>query len=1076
MRYFLEPTGENPKYPCGTCQKNVSTNHNAIQCDLCNYWTHIKCDRIDNKDYENLKKSNDTYFCKICKEETIPFQKLSNQQFFTSVTKDIKDINENSSLKIFPTSNEKSLFNELNGLNLPDDDLDEPRSINCEYYDADQPLPKLDNNRNFSLFHINIASLGKHKDEFEDLLSILDQKFDVMGITETKIKKDCVPIFDLSIDGYNCFHTPTESEKGGALLYIKDQHNCKIREDLNKEIYKPGKLESIFIEIINKNKKNIIIGCVYRHPSMDIDDFNSNHLEQTLEKISNENKDVFLLGDWNIDLMKTDEDKHIREFYDIITTNLMVPHIVLPTRLTSNSKTLIDNIFSNAINFDKGISGNITASISDHLPQFLIIPKENYQPPKKHNIFKRDVKNFDKETFVAEIINTNWNTVLSIEKGDPNYSFEMFNSKINQLLDKYVPLKKVTKKDFKHQLKPWVTSGICKSIKRRDKLLQKFIKAKDAEIKNELHLRYKTLRNQIVSLIRTSKKQHFQQYFTENSNNIRKTWKGIKNIINVRSSTLGQPTSMKIGKEISTDPSKIAEGFNEFFSSIAKNLQDKIYFAGENYSNYLGQSSDYRFLFESADTKEIILIIDSFDNNKAQGPYSIPTDVLKIIKSNICYPLKEIINLSFATGIYPTKLKIARVNPIFKNKGDPLNFSNYRPISLLSNINKIFEKLVYSRLYSFLNLHNSIYDLQFGFRAKHSTNHALISLTESIREALDNGNFACGIFIDLQKAFDTVDHFILLKKLEHYGIRGRANEWFQSYLSNRQQFVSINGFESKPLAMNYGVPQGSVLGPLLFLIYINDLHNAIKYSTTLHFADDTNLLAVNESLKKLQKQVNLDLRFLCNWLKANKISLNASKTELVIFRHPNKPINYDLKIKINGKKLIPSSFIKYLGILIDCHLNWQIHSNDLATKLSRAIGMLSKIRHYVKFATLRMIYYGIFSSLLFYGSQIWGQSNSQSINKLQILQNKALRILTFNPPRTSAGPLFKECKILKLADNVKLQNFLFAYDNLKNTLPSALKDSLNTVDNVHRHETRSFTYKQYELPSVTVSNLNRPPR
>ena len=234
-------------------------------------------------------------------------------------------------------------------------------------------------------------------------------------------------------------------------------------------------------------------------------------------------------------------------------------------------------------------------------------------------------------------------------------------------------------------------------------------------------------------------------------------------------------------------------------------------------------------------------------SSKATGPHSIPTEILKLIKPNICHPLKEIINLSFATGIYPDILKIAKVIPIFKNKGDELLVSNYRPISLLSNVNKIFEKLAYSRLYSFLNLHNCIYELQFGFRAHHSTNHALISLTEMIRNALDNSNFACGIFIDLQKAFDTVDHEILLKKLDYYGVRGLANNWFKSYLSNRQQFVSINGFNSKNLTMKYGVPQGSVLGPLLFLIYINDLHKAIKYSVTHLFADDTNLLVTNSN-------------------------------------------------------------------------------------------------------------------------------------------------------------------------------------------------------------------------------------
>ena len=208
---------------------------------------------------------------------------------------------------------------------------------------------------------------------------------------------------------------------------------------------------------------------------------------------------------------------------------------------------------------------------------------------------------------------------------------------------------------------------------------------------------------------------------------------------------------------------------------------------------------------------------------------------------------------------------------------------NYRPISLLSNINKIYEKLMYSRLYNFLNLHNCIYDLQFGFRGKHSTNHALLSLTENICDALDNYNFACGIFIDLQKAFATVDHSILLDKQNHYGIRGKANDWFKSYLRTRKQYVSIRGFESKTENMEFGVPQGSVLGPLLFLIYINDLHVAIKYSLVHHFADDTNLLLKNKSLKQLQKHINIDLKFLCNWLKANKISLNTSKTELILF-------------------------------------------------------------------------------------------------------------------------------------------------------------------------------------------------
>ena len=230
-------------------------------------------------------------------------------------------------------------------------------------------------------------------------------------------------------------------------------------------------------------------------------------------------------------------------------------------------------------------------------------------------------------------------------------------------------------------------------------------------------------------------------------------------------------------------------------------------------------------------------------------------------------------------------------------------------------------------------MHNCIYELQFGFRANHSANHALISLTEKIRESLDSNNLTCGVFIDLQKAVDTVNHDILLHKLNHYGVRGVANNWFRSYLSNRQQFVYINGFHSSYKTMHYGVPQGSVLGPLLFLIYINDLHKALKFCMTHHFADDTNLLYSSSSIKKIQKYVNLR-----KWLKANKISLNASKTEIIIFRDPRKKTEFELKIKIDGKKIFPSKFVKYLGIYLDCHLSWQEPETNDRNRLNRAKG------------------------------------------------------------------------------------------------------------------------------------------
>ena len=226
------------------------------------------------------------------------------------------------------------------------------------------------------------------------------------------------------------------------------------------------------------------------------------------------------------------------------------------------------------------------------------------------------------------------------------------------------------------------------------------------------------------------------------------------------------------------------------------------------------------------------------------------------------------------TGVFPSVLKSAKVVPVFK-KDSKLDYSNYRPISLLSNIEKILEKLMYKRLYTFLNNDNIIYNLQFGFRQQYSTSHTLINITENIRKALDGGNIGCGVFVDLQKAFDTVDHQILLAKLNHFGIRGVTKDWFKSYLSNRNQYVSINDFDSGLTSINCGVPQGSALGPLLFLLYINDLNQAIKFCKVHHFVDDTNLLCLSNSTKKLNKLVNTDLKHLVNWLNANKISLNV---------------------------------------------------------------------------------------------------------------------------------------------------------------------------------------------------------
>ena len=466
---------------------------------------------------------------------------------------------------------------------------------------------------------------------------------------------------------------------------------------------------------------------------------------------------------------------------------------------------------------------------------------------------------------------------------------------------------------------------------------------------------------------------------------------------------------------------------------------------------------------------EVEDIISKFDTNKKTGPNSLPQPILQSIKKSISIPLSNLFNMSFEAGQCPSFLKLSSVIPVYK-KDSKLVVANYRPISLLSNINKILEKLMFNRLYSFLESHKCIYDLQFGFRQKHSTNHALLSMTQQIKDAIDNGNVAVGVFVDFQKAFDTVNHKILLRKLEHYGIRGIANKWFSSYLSNRQQYVSIGGTNSETKPMLHGVPQGSVLGPLLFLVYINDLNRCIRFSTTRHFADDTNLLFTIDYSKQRNRnpmrKLNIDLKSLNQWLLANKISLNSTKTELIFFRNKrtSKPNG---KIKLNGVKLSETDNVKYVGIIFDEYLNFQRHIKILNAKLKRANNLIAISRHYLTHKLLLQIYYGQFYSHLTYGCQLWGQ-NENALEQTISQQNKAVRLISFAHYQADSNPLFKNLKLLKLTDIVKYSNILFTHNTINNNSPRTFQDYFIFNEINHQHQTVNSLSSIYSIPAGSL--------
>ena len=311
----------------------------------------------------------------------------------------------------------------------------------------------------------------------------------------------------------------------------------------------------------------------------------------------------------------------------------------------------------------------------------------------------------------------------------------------------------------------------------------------------------------------------------------------------------------------------------------------------------------------------------------------------------IAKPLETLFNILFITGIVPNSFKVAEVIPVYK-KGSQTNLCNYRPISLLSIFNKLLEKLMFKRLIDFLEKNNMFYDRQFGFRAKHSTDHAILSIIDKIQRAIDKSDFSCGIFLDFSKAFDTANHKILLKKVEYYGVRGIARNWFASYLYNRQQTVVINNTASDPQNITYGIPQGSVLGPLLFLIYINDFHSSSKLFDFHLFADDANLFYKHKNLATLQTNINAELTNVHTWLCANKLSFNIKNPNFVIFHPAQRKLQFNVNLFLNNKQLRPEKCIKYLGILINSQISWKPQIESITKKLKRSVGLLSKIRYF----------------------------------------------------------------------------------------------------------------------------------
>lgn len=896
-------------------------------------------------------------------------------------------------------------------------------------------------NVTLNCFHLNIRSLRSNFDSFIALLSNCIDYLSVIVLSETWIFSEEINFY--AIPDFDCFFQCRDDGRSGGIAVFT-------RKNLNfskVDVSFPS-AESVFLY---SKRLNIGLLSVYRSHEFTISEFNL-QLQSVLSDLKFNN--IVLIGDLNINILN-ESCSDIQVYLNILSQFGFKSLINRPTRI----KTCIDHIFlkSNSLLSQSAI---FKSDLTDHFSILCKLGISHVLLPSD-SVYKTIV-NYTKFFEYLSNYKFTYQTGHSLED-----QYNLFVFKMNSLQNNFKS-KVNCKKKFRHE---WMTSDIHSLVLRKEKLFKKTKKYPwDLIFKTA----YFSTVNYLKKLIKKAKDEFYKKQFLTFATNKSK-WEFVNTVILKETRENILPNA--------DNNLTLASDFNNHFAS----LNSSHFSYSNDFKKYLIYNNNSFMLYDASDL-EILSIINAFSNKSTKDYDQINMNIIKSFSQNNLSFITNFVNTSFKFGIFPDSLKCGFICPIYKS-GNKNFLTNYRPISILPCFSKILEKAMANRLYSFYESFNFFAENQFGFLKNKSTELALLHFSKFIYDSIDKSKLTTAIFLDISKAFDNVNHSILLSKLNASGIRGTQMDWFVSYLKNRSQCVKIKNDFSSFININRGVPQGSILGPLLFLVFINDFCKLKLNAKIITYADDSVLLYSCTDSVSLNNQIEQDLKVISTWFMLNDLNLNLNKTKVMHFSLTN--VNSNIVPRFHSSecqnlymcscpKLQLTTSIKYLGLTVDNNLKWKSHINNVTRKLRYILYKFYYLKNKVNHEFLQTLYYSWFYSIINYGIIIWGCDFKTNLQPIISIQNKCFKLLNFN--QTTNLYLFRQLQLLPFRYNVLFRIILFLY---RNRSLCNLKDNISirrpsVIYNIPRHYKE--IYKRHffyiaptvfnQLPLELQTNIN----